>query len=89
MASNLNLDTIRNLDASKTYFLSSTTGQIKEASLWMRFKCAIGVQSARQKVNSLVDAVRTTQFQQFVDFAEAAVKAGRSAIWYNILYQFG
>ena len=60
VASHVNLDTIKNLDASKTYFLSSTTGQVKEASFWMRFKCAIGVQSARQKVNNLVDAVRTT-----------------------------
>ena len=60
IASNVNIDTLRNLDANKTYFLSSTTGQIKEASFWMRFKCAIGVQSARQKVANLVEAVRTT-----------------------------
>ena len=60
VASHVNLDTIKNLDASKTYFLSSTTGEVKEASFWMRFKCAIGVQSARQKVANLVDAVRTT-----------------------------
>ena len=60
VASNINLDTIKNLDASKTYFLSSTTGQVKEASLMMRFKCWLGVSSARQKVANLVDAVRTT-----------------------------
>lgn len=60
VAANVNIDTLRNLDANKMYFLSSTTGQVKEASLWMRFKCAIGVQSARQKVANLVEAVRTT-----------------------------
>ena len=69
---NVNLDTIRNLDASKTYFLSSTTGQVKEASWWMRFKCAIGVQSARQKVANLVEAVRTT-------LLDAAGKTGDDA----------
>ncbi|MBR3085167.1 MAG: hypothetical protein IKH04_02065 [Kiritimatiellae bacterium] len=57
---NVNIDTLRNLDANKTYFLSSTTGRVKEASIWMRFKCAIGVQSARQKVSNLADAVRAT-----------------------------
>ena len=60
VATNVSLDTIKNLDASKTYFLSSTTGEVKEASLMMRFKCWLGVSSARQKVANLVDAVRTT-----------------------------
>lgn len=72
VATNVNIDTLRNLEADKTYFLSSTTGQIKEASLWMRFKCAIGVQSARQKVANLVEAVRTT-------LLDAAGKTGDDA----------
>ena len=29
IASNVNIDTLRNLDSDKTYFLSSTTGQVK------------------------------------------------------------
>jgi len=57
---NVNIDTLKSLEANKTYFLSSTTGEVKEASWWMRFKCAIGVQSARQKVANLIDAIRTT-----------------------------
>lgn len=60
VASHVNLDTLNRLDANKTYFLSSTTGQVKEASLWMRFKCAIGVSSARQKVANLVDAIKAS-----------------------------
>lgn len=60
VASHVNLDTLNQLDANKTYFLSSTTGQVKEASLWMRFKCAIGVSSARQKVANLVDAIKAS-----------------------------
>ena len=60
VATNVNLDTLKNLDSDKKYFLSSTTGEVKEASIWMRMKCAIGVKSAQQKVANLVDAVRTT-----------------------------
>ena len=60
---NVSVAALRNLDADKTYFLSSTTGEIKEASCWMRFKCAIGVKSAREKVGNLVEAVRTALLQ--------------------------
>ena len=35
----LNIDAIRSLDASKTYYLANSTGQIKEAGAWPRFKC--------------------------------------------------
>ena len=72
VATNINIDTLKNLDANKTYFLSSKTGEVKEASLWMRFKCAIGVQSARQKVANLIDAVRTA-------LLDAAGKTGGDA----------
>ena len=60
VSTNVNLDALKNLDADKRYFLSSTTGEIKEASIWMRMKCAIGIKSAQQKVANLVDAVRAT-----------------------------
>jgi len=56
----INLDALRRLDANKTYFLSSTTGRVKEASFWMRFKCRIGVASAQAKVSNLIDALRTS-----------------------------
>ena len=60
MPIDLNIDNIRKLDGNKAYYLSDTTGQIKEAGLWQRFKCWIGVQSALFKVSNLVDAVKTT-----------------------------
>ena len=63
-APQVNLDSINALNADKRYFLSSTTGEIKEASWWMRFKCAIGVKSALAKVNNLVDAVKTTLLER-------------------------
>lgn len=56
---NINLDSIRNLDTDKQYYLSKS-GQIKEASAWMKFKCWLGVSGARQKVANLIDAVRST-----------------------------
>ncbi len=60
----LNLDTIRNLDANKTYYLSNTTGEIKEAGFWQKLKCVFGVKSALLKVSNLVDAVRTSLLQE-------------------------
>lgn len=59
-APKVDIDTLKNLQANKMYFLSATTGQVKEASIWMRMKCAIGFSSARKKVANLVDAVRTS-----------------------------
>lgn len=56
---NINIDTIRNLDIDKQYYLSKS-GQIKEASGWMKFKCMIGCSGARQKVANLIDVVRAT-----------------------------
>ena len=40
--SNITLDTIRSLDANKTYYLANSTGEIKEAGAWQRFKCFFG-----------------------------------------------
>lgn len=56
---NINIDTIRNLDIDKQYYLSKS-GQIKEASAWMKFKCWLGCSGARQKVANLIDTVRST-----------------------------
>ena len=77
VAPKVNLDSLQNLQADKQYFLSSTTGEIKEASIWMRFKCAIGVNSARQKVANLMDAVRTS-------LLDAARLDGNAALDENI-----
>ena len=46
----LNLNTIRSLDANKTYYIANSTGQIKEAGAWQKFKCFLGVGDARDKV---------------------------------------
>ena len=39
----LNIDTIRSLEADKTYYLANSTGQIKEAGAWQKFKCFFGI----------------------------------------------
>ena len=57
VTSNLNIDTLKTLDANKLYYLSKG-GQVKEASAWMRFKCFLGIPSALQKAANLVDSVR-------------------------------
>ena len=74
-APNVTLDSINALEANKHYFLSSTTGQIKEASIWMRMKCAIGIGSARTKVNNLVDAVKATLLERAGKSGDAALDA--------------
>jgi hypothetical protein len=80
VAPQINLDSIRELDANKRYFLSSTTGQIKEASWWMRFKCALGFSSALSKVSNLVDAVKTTLLENAGKSSDAALEADIKAI---------
>ena len=42
------LDTIRSLDASKTYYIANSTGEIKEAGAWQKFKCFFGIGAVRR-----------------------------------------
>ncbi|MBP5320239.1 MAG: hypothetical protein J6334_04565 [Kiritimatiellae bacterium] len=51
--------TLTQLDASKAYYLSNTTGTIKEAGLWQRFKCWTGWGDGRAKAARLADAIKT------------------------------
>ncbi|MBR6059364.1 MAG: hypothetical protein IKP58_14445, partial [Victivallales bacterium] len=55
----INLDTIRSLNANKTYYLSNSTGEIKEAGRWQKFKCFFGVGDGREKAAKLVNAVKS------------------------------
>jgi len=57
---NISLDTLRTLDANKSYYLANSTGEIKEAGAWQRFKCALGIGDGRTKVARLVEAVKTS-----------------------------
>ena len=58
-----NLDSIRNINANKSYYLSSTTGQIKEAGFWHNVKCFF---SATEKAKGLhlMDAIKTALLEQ-------------------------
>ena len=58
--SGITLDTLRSLDANKTYYLANSTGQIKEAGLWQKFKCRFGFGDGQEKVRKLIDAVRVS-----------------------------
>ena len=55
----INLDTIRSLNANKTYYLSNSTGEIKEAGGWQKFKCFFHFGDGREKATKLVKAVKT------------------------------
>lgn len=72
-APRVNLDTISALDSNKRYFLSTTTGEIKEASIFMRIKCAFGVSSALAKVSNLVEAVKNTLLENAGKTADAVL----------------
>ena len=50
----LNIDTIRSLDASNTYYIANSTGEIKEAGGWQKFKCFFGIGDGREKAAKLV-----------------------------------
>ena len=69
----LNIDTIRSLDANKTYYLANSTGQIKEAGAWQKFKCFFGVGDGRQKVQNLIDAVRLSLLEASGESDNAAL----------------
>ena len=73
MPVNFNLDSIRTLDANKSYYLSNTTGQVKEVGLWQKFKCLIGIKSAQRKVANLVDAIRNSLLQEAGEKSNAAL----------------
>ena len=73
MPVNFNLDSIRTLDANKSYYLSNTTGQVKEVGLWQKFKCLIGIKSAQRKVANLVDAIRNSLLQEAGEKGNAAL----------------
>lgn len=56
------------LDANRSYYLSNTTGTIKEAGFWQKFKCYTGLGDGRAKVARLADAIKTALL------ADAAIK---------------
>ena len=57
LTNDASLDLLRTLGDNKLYYLSNGN-EVKEANGWMRFKCFLGIPSARQKVADLVNAVR-------------------------------
>ena len=73
--SNITLDTIRSLDANKSYYLANSTGQIKEAGAWQNFKCYFGIGDARQKVQKLIDQVKVALLAASHESDNAALAA--------------
>ena len=71
----LNIDTIRSLDANKTYYLANSTGEIKEAGAWQKFKCFFGIGDARQKVQKLIDQVKIALLKEVGESDNAKLTA--------------
>ena len=77
----LNLNTIRSLDANKTYYIANSTGQIKEAGAWQKFKCFLGVGDARDKVQKLVDGVKVALLKASGESDNAALSWRTGRRW--------
>ena len=73
--SNITLDTIRSLDANKSYYLANSTGLIKEAGAWQKFKCFFGFGDSREKVQRLVDQVKIALLEASKETDNAALSA--------------
>ena len=56
--SGITLDNLRSLDANKSYYIANSTGQIKEAGLWQKFKCFVGVGDGREHAGDVLRVVR-------------------------------
>lgn len=63
------------LDASKDYYLSNTTGTIKEAGFWQHFKCWTGWGDGRAKAARLADAIKTALLEDAAIKSEAKLTA--------------
>lgn len=63
------------LDASKDYYLSNSTGTIKEAGFWQHFKCWTGWGDGRAKAARLADAIKTALLEDAAIKSEAKLTA--------------
>ena len=63
------------LDASKDYYLSNSTGTIKEAGFWQHFKCWTGWGDGRAKAARLADAIKTALLEEAAIKSEAKLTA--------------
>ena len=54
----INATTLQNLNANESYYLSSTTGEIKQAGWLQKIKCFFGIGDARAKAAALAAKVK-------------------------------
>ena len=76
----ITLDTLKALDADKSYYLANSTGQIKEAGPWQRFKCWLGIGDGRSKVAALAEAVKTALLESAHEKRNADLDAVTGAL---------
>ena len=54
----ISLATLSQLDASRSYYLSNTTGTIKRTGIWQWFKCVTNIGDGRAKAQRLAQAIK-------------------------------
>lgn len=59
----ISIDTILSLDASKSYYIANSTGEIAEATPWQKFKSFFGIGDGRHKAAKLLDEVKVALLQ--------------------------
>ena len=73
---NISLDTIRSLDTKKSYYVTNSTGEIKEATGWQKFKCFLGVGDGRAKAAKVADAVKNALLDASGKITDTTLDAG-------------
>lgn len=71
----LSIDTILSLDASKSYYIANSTGEIAEATPWQKFKSFFGIGDGRHKAAKLLDEVKVALLQASGETDNTALSA--------------
>ena len=71
----LNLNTLRALEADKTYYIANSTGQIKEAGAWQKIKTFFRLGDGREKVQRLLDEMKVALLKASAESDNAVLSA--------------
>jgi len=76
----ISLDRLTSLDSGKSYYIANSTGDIKEAGFWQRFKCALNIGDGRTKAARLVEAVKNSLLESAGAKSNAALEQSLNGI---------
>ncbi|MBP5638899.1 MAG: hypothetical protein J6X55_05450 [Victivallales bacterium] len=72
--------TLRQLDPNKSYYLSNTTGEIKEAGVVQWFRCLLGVGGGRAKATALAERVKSALLAEAASTSDSQLDANIGAL---------